>query len=138
MKFVVAFAALFVPLAPAYAADWTYLTTSTSQADVYVDAQSVRVLGPITVYRPFTVKQVWVKVDASSDKSVAYREKKLLYRFNCDGETGFLASAVTYAPSGAVMNSFSDQEYSHKYEAQIPDTVGYAIMEYACGRRSAG
>lgn len=120
----------------AVASDWRYLTSGTGGVVVKVDVESVRELPAIQIRRPFPVRQIWVQMDFSQDKSVTYREQRQLFRFNCIAETGMIASSVTYNPDGRVARSWSDEDYDFKYEPQTPDTIGYAIMEFACGRSS--
>lgn len=118
------------------AADWRHLTTSASGTVVLVDVESVRELPALGIRRPFPVMQVWIKMDFSRDKSETYREWRALYRFNCTAETSMVVSSVTYAPDGRVVKSSASEDYDFRYEQQVPDTIGYAIMEFACGRRS--
>ncbi|WP_435198965.1 surface-adhesin E family protein [Qipengyuania sp. 902] len=118
------------------ASDWRYLTSGTTGVIVKVDVESVRELPAIQIRRPFPVRQIWVLMDFSQDKSVTYRERRQLFRFNCTAETSMIASSVTYNPDGRVARSWSDEDYDFKYEPETPDTIGYTIMEFACGRRS--
>lgn len=122
--------------APARASEWKYLTSGSSGAAALVDVQSVRELPPIAINRPFKVRTLWVKMNFQYDNSVKYRETVMLYYFNCDAETSEVISSTTYNPDGRVVKSFSDRDYDFKYEPLTPDTIGYALMEFACGRRS--
>lgn len=120
----------------AIAADWRYLTSGTGGVIVHVDTDSIRELPPIEIRRPFPVRQIWVKMDYSQDKTVSYRESRALHRFNCIAETSAIASEVIYNPNGGVIRSWSKEDYDFYYEPTTPDTIGYAVMEFACGRRS--
>jgi hypothetical protein len=120
------------------AADWRYLTSSTSGTVVLVDVESARELPALAIRRPFPVMQIWVKMDFSRDKSEKYREWRALYRFNCTAETSMLVSSATYAPDGRVVKSSASEDYDFRYEQEVPDTIGYDIMEFACGRRRLG
>lgn len=120
----------------AIAADWRYLTSGNGGVIVQVDTDSIRELPPIQIQRPFPVRQIWVKMDYSQDKSVTYRESRALHRFHCDAETSTIVSEVIYNPNGGVVRSRSEEDYDFHYRPITPDTIGYAIMEFACGRRS--
>ena len=133
--FAIGFALFSVPTS-ALASDWRYLGTGTTGTIVLVDIESVRELPEIRIRRPFPVMQIWVKMDHSKDKTVAYREQKVLWRYNCTDESGMIASYVTYGSSGRVLQSDSFEDYDFRYSPATPDTMKYAIMEFACGRAS--
>jgi len=121
---------------PATAADWKYLTSSSTDTAIFVDVDSVRTLPPIPIKRPFAVRQIWVKSDHSKDASERDRESKSMHRFDCDAETMLLVSHTSYRPDGTVSDSFDKEDYEFNYKPVTPDSVGYALMEFACGRRS--
>lgn len=125
---------LFAVPSTVFASDWRYLTSGTSGVVVTVDVASVRELPAIRIQRPFPVRQIWVSMDFSKDRTVTYREKRQLQRFNCAAETSMVASNVTYGPDGRVLQSRSVEDYDFRYEPETPDTIGYAIMEFVCGR----
>ena len=118
----------------AFASDWRYLPSGTGGVVVTVDVESVRELPAIQIQRPFPVRQIWVSMDFSKDRTVTYRENRQLHRFNCTAETSMVASNVTYGPDGRVLQSRSVEDYDFRYEPETPDTIGYAIMEFVCGR----
>lgn len=120
----------------AKAADWKILDITKNGGVVFVDVGSVRELPPISIKRPFSIRVLWVKMDFSRDKSTPYRQVVQMHRFNCTDETGMISSSVAYAANGNVANSFSDEDYDFNYKPMTPDTIGYGMMEYACGRRS--
>lgn len=120
----------------ATAADWRYLATSTTQTVIYVDVSSVRDLPAIPIARPFPVRQIWSKSDHTNDATEADRETKTMHRFNCSAETMLIATTSGYRPNGTVSHSRSNEDYEFRYEPVTPDSVGYALMEFACGRRA--
>jgi hypothetical protein len=115
------------------AADWKYLSSSNGAA-LYVDVESLKELPPISVYRPFYARQLWVKAERENDTE--RRRTLSLFRVDCDGETIFQASGVTYGSDGKTKDSWNDEEFAHSYEPAIPGSLGYAVMEFACGRRA--
>jgi len=118
------------------AADWRYLATSTTETVIYVDVSSVRDLPAIPIARPFPVRQIWSKSDHTNDATEPDRETKSLHRFNCSAETMLIASTSGYRPNGTVSQSRSNEDYDFRYEPVTPDSIGYALMEFACGRRA--
>ena len=118
----------------ANAAVWKFQTSSVNGTDVYVDTESWRELPPVQIKRPFSVRQIWVKYDHSKDKTETARSKVELLRFNCTAETSALASLVSYRADGTVIKSKTWDDYDFNYEPVVPDTIGYAIMQFACGR----
>jgi hypothetical protein len=137
MKLILRFPLLCAVLigSPASAADWQYLTTSATGAVAYVDMESWKELPPVQIKRPFAVRQIWVKYDLTNDKTETARSKVQLMRFNCSAGTSALISTVSYKPDGKVLNSKTWDDYDFYYEPEVPDTIGYAIMERACGSR---
>jgi hypothetical protein len=127
--------ALFAFPTTSIAADWQLLAWGKSEAVVFVDTDSVRGLPPVEIRRPFEAIQLWVKMDFSQDRTVSYREQRQLYRVNCAAETMMIGSSVTYSANGSVVDSWSEEDYDFHYKPQTPETIGYAIMEFACGRR---
>lgn len=127
-----------ISLAPtsAMAADWRYLATSTTETVIYIDVTSVRDLPAIPISRPFPVRQIWSKSDHSNDNTEVDRETKSMHRFDCSAETMLIVSTTGYRPNGTVSNSRTNEDYSFGYKPVTPDSVGYALMEFACGRRA--
>lgn len=120
----------------AYASDWRFIASGTDGMIVFADVESAKELPAVPIRRPFPIRQIWVKMDFSKVKTVSYREQRQLMRFNCEAETGMVASNVTYAANGRVLQSWSEEDYDFKFDPETPDTVGYNIMEFACGRTS--
>lgn len=86
------------------------------------------------IKRPFAVRQIWVKYDHSADKTETAKSKVELLRFNCIAETSAQASSVSYGADGTVIKSKTWDDFDFNYEPEVPDTIGYAIMEFACGK----
>lgn len=133
-------AAILLSLIPisevACAADWKYLTSGTGGVIVTVDVESAREIPAIEIQRPFTIRQIWVRMDFSKDKSVPYREKRELFNFNCSAYTSMTVMSITYNYQNRVVKSWAQEDYYFKYEPEAPDTIGYEILEFACGRSS--
>lgn len=121
---------------PASAADWRYLATSTTETDVYVDVTSVRDVPQIPYQRTFPVRQVWSKSDHSRDTTETERETKTMHRFDCSSETMLVISTTGYRANGTVSGTTDQTDFGNKYKPVTPDSIGYAILEFACGRRA--
>jgi len=122
--------------ANAFAADWRYLVTSTTETIVYVDISSIRDLPAIPISRPFPVRQIWSKSDHSNDNTETDRETKSMHRFDCSAETMLIVSTSGYRANGTVSYSRTNDDHDFRYQPVTPDSVGYALMEFACGRRA--
>ena len=75
-----------MPTAPAYAANWVYVTISDSNAVWYYDSD--------TIQRSGNQVSVWLKIDHSRDKTVKHRESKGRYRLDCEMTTNTLLQIV--------------------------------------------
>lgn len=62
--------------------------------------------------------------------SVAYREAKVLYHFDCPNYEMKAVQYIHYRPDGTVMNS--DSFAYPRFVVAAPDTIGYAMLEAAC------
>lgn len=120
---------------PASAYNWFVIGTATDNTVVLIDLSSVRDLPSIDTYRPFPVWQAWFELNYARVKTEKHRSEKWLRRFNCEAETGMIVSSTSYNPNGSVAKSYSQEDFDFKYEPVTPDTIGFAMMEYACGRK---
>jgi len=118
---------------PAFASDWRYLATGANGVRLYVDIDSVRSLPPITVARPFPVRQVWIYWDYTDVSSRPYDSMKTLERVDCSAETSAKMSGVSYDKGGSVLTSWTEQDYAHHYKPVVPDSLDYSIMAFVCG-----
>lgn len=119
---------------PVAASSWQYLTKSDDGMIVSVDVTSLRELPGVPINRPASVRQIWVRLDLSQVKNDPAREAKQLMRYDCASETSLTVSYTEYTPRGTVLKSWSRQDYDFNYKPVIPDSIGYAMMEFACGR----
>jgi hypothetical protein len=110
-------------MAPAYAANWVYVTTSDRGSDYYYDSDTIQRSGNKVTY--------WEKVDHSRDKTVKRRESKDRYLCDCAMRTRTLLQATSYYPDGT-NEAFSYNTYEQKEHAVIPDTVGESMLEAVC------
>jgi len=77
----------------------------------------------------------WVKIDASNDRTVKYRDGKRLYSSICSEKKLKLLSATDYDSYGKVLdsNSNSDSPYSdYGYQYVTPDSMGETVLELSC------
>ncbi|MBD3733461.1 MAG: hypothetical protein IE934_12185 [Sphingopyxis sp.] len=121
---------LALMLAPgiAQAADWVYVTTSTNNADYYMDKGSVRKTS--SGYPKKEITLAWFKVDYSRDTTVSRRESKILYHFDCLAQQMGIAHWVDYDPQGKVIDSTSSSYPT--FRPAVPDTIGHSMLDQAC------
>lgn len=105
--------------------DWIEVTTSDSGSSWQVRADDVL---NTTNKNP----HVWIKVDASKDKTVQFREQKIFAWIDCNYQTVKIVSSVTYASDGAVLRSTSTPYAST--DPIVPDTVMDGVREAVCPR----
>lgn len=111
------------PIAPAYAANWVYVTTSKKFVFVYYDSDTIR--------RSGNQVTVWEKYDHSRDKTDEAREKKVLHRYDCVKRTQTLLQTTIYYPNGKNYTLVLDT-YEQKESAVTPDTVGEITLKAVC------
>lgn len=134
--FVIHAVAIVFGATPVCAAEWRYLTQADDKTIVTVDISSMRTL-PARTGRDFEVVQVWVKYDYRFNTSEKARTAVVLNKVACDRDGMFSTQKTSYLPNGSVLESLSDiADYDFKYEPVAPETIGAAIVEFACGRRS--
>lgn len=130
-KFLIA---SFLATGSAQAQEWEYLTTSDNGTVVSVDPTKVRELPPIEIRRPFPVRQIWVNWDFSKVRTQKARSGVTLSQFDCKSETMLVVSIVHYSPDGTVLKSDRESDFDFNYDPVVLGSVGYTIMEFACGR----
>jgi hypothetical protein len=112
-----------MPIAPAFAENWVYVTESSSNADWYYDSDTIRRSGnQITV---------WVKVDHSRDKTVKYRMALNRYRCDCAERTTSLLEWTDYYPDGKT-DTVTVETYRQKEVAARPGSVMEDMLEAVC------
>jgi hypothetical protein len=121
---------------PALAADWKYLTSTSTGTQILVDVSSLRQEQAVPIRRPFSVIRIWVKHDHESDKSTKDRSTVQLMSINCQNDTSMVVTSVTYSASGEVKSSRTVEDYDFRYTPDVPDTIGFSITQFACGRTS--
>ena len=119
---------------PALAQQWEYLTESATGSIYYVDVQSVNSLPAIDIQRDFTVRHIWVMVDASGDSTVKYRTSKRLSSADCSANKLATLEIIDYDARGSVIESRSSEDFSFNYRYVAPGTTGASILDFLCGR----
>lgn len=112
-----------MPIAPAYAANWVYVTTSDVGSNYYYDSDTIQRFGNQVTY--------WEMVDHSRDKTVKARESKDRYRCDCAERTRTLLQATSYYRNGT-SETFTWDAYEQTEAAVIPGSVGEAMLEAVC------
>lgn len=116
-------AALVIAAAPAFAANWVYVNTSTDNADNYYDAD--------TLQRSGEVVTVWQQTDHSRDKTVKYRSSKLLKRFYCSRRLSVIVSIIDWYPNGETKR-FDYPTYRQEETVIAPDTNDEEMLKAVC------
>ena len=112
-----------MPAAPAYAANWVYVTTDPDNTVYYYDFDTIQRSGNQVTF--------WQKADHSRDKTVKQRETRTRYRYDCAMRTHTLLQLTFYYPDGN-NQTFIWNTYEQKTREIIPDTSGEAILETVC------
>lgn len=121
---------------PANAAEWRYLAEASDKTVVSVDIATIKTLPPETG-RDFQIVQLWGQHDYTLNKSEKARKAVMLARVTCDRDGLFTVKITKYLADGSLLDTWSDMDdYDFKYKPFTPDTLGYAIVEFACGRHS--
>lgn len=108
-------------------AEWISIGTDTDG--------SVWMMDPTTVSDSGGRVHVWVKIDASNNRRVKYRESKNLYSSICSSKKIKLLSFAEYDSYGRLINSqsYSDSTYSdYGYSYVIPESTGATVLEISC------
>jgi hypothetical protein len=112
-----------MPTAPAYAANWVYVTKSTNNAVWYYDSE--------TTQRSGNQVTAWVKVDFSRVKTEKARESKFRVRYDCGERTSTLLNETTYYPDGKI-DTFTWRTYEQEEDAVTPDTTNETLLAAVC------
>ena len=112
-----------MPIAPAYAANWVYVTTNDAGTDSYYDSD--------TIQRSGNQVTAWIKGDHSGDKTVKWRGSKFKVRFDCAMRTRALLQATIYYPDGK-NETVTWNTYEQEERAVTPDTAGEVEFEAVC------
>lgn len=119
MKKITLVAALLALSVQTYATNWVKMTTTSQGSVYYLDLDSISSEGDYVT--------AWIKVDARSDKSVAHRESKVLWKVDCVNRRLNLKGFTKYAPDGSVLES---QSFTYtSWSDVIPETTG--AQQYA-------
>jgi len=123
INLLTAVAAITMAAAPAFAADWIYVTTDVNGAVIYYDAD--------TIQRSGDQITVWRKWDHSRDKTVKERETKSRSRYDCAERTITLLTYINYFPDGKVETD-TYPTYRQTAVPVIPETVGEEMLNAVC------
>ena len=111
-------------------ADWSHVWGN-DVLDAYVEPDSIRMKGnKVVAQAMFDFKK------PSEFLGNEFRSTVNVYEFDCENERLKALESVWYAESkgeGAIVDSSS---LTYKWNRAIPATPGYALMQYACERKS--
>ena len=110
----------------AFAQENTWVEVATS------DAGTVWKVREKDLYSTSKNPKVWFLLDYSKNRSVKYRQSKVLISFNFDAQTFQNLSIIDYNAGGEVVNSRSHQQNTYLYEPIAPDTVLESAMLAVC------
>jgi TPR repeat protein len=100
-----------------------YYATAPTLSDYYYDTETIRRYDDGDV-------DVWIKRDASKDKTVSFRTSRSKVRLGCSSETTGLLSIVVYRANGTVIDSVSQPDPD--MEPVIPGSVGQTLFDIMC------
>ena len=107
----------------AIAEDLVYYATDATGTTYHIDADSIR-------RHDYLYVDVWIKLDASKDKTVSYRTARDKLRINCSDETFGLLSINHYRPDGTVTDS---RDYKNpEMSSIIPGTAVKELFKILC------
>lgn len=112
----------------AMAANWVEVSSAVSGAVWSVDADSVKAVDD--GYKK-NVRKAWIKIDYSKVTSQPAREAKVLFFFDCVGETAKSATWLEYKADGTVLRNITSSYPT--YEVVVPETVLSDTMNAICG-----
>jgi hypothetical protein len=119
---LIAAVTLVLAAAPAFAANWVYVTESESNAVFHYDND--------TIQRSGNQVTAWVMGDHSRDKTVKKRETKDRIRYNCAQKTLTVLQQIKY-PDGR-SETLIVKPYEQEEFAVPPDSVADAMLEAVC------
>ena len=102
--------------------NWIYLGPDSNGSDYSIDQDSISSEdGRI---------EFWSKIDASSDSTVKYREKKTLARIDCKKKRLGTIYSVIYYPNGS-SESYGPFDYA-TLSPIVPGSMGEWMEEFVC------
>jgi hypothetical protein len=119
---------------------WFALTLSSSAAKAEwtevgrAGSGSVWLMDPDRITVHGNRVHAWVKIDASKDRSVNYRDGLRLYSSICSSKKIKLLSASDYDSYGKVIksNDYSESYSDLGYRYVTPDSMGETILDISC------
>lgn len=111
--------------APANAAQWEYVTTSSSGALVYFDASNLKQEGDVIT--------TWMKSDYSRVKSEPLRSMLSHVSIRCADRESGTSAWVKYNAAGGVAASWAALNGWVSYQAIIPESVMEIVHDRLCG-----
>lgn len=115
----------------AYAADWEYLTTSTSDTDIYVDKSFYK------YDQNKKTSNIWVKAEKKNPVNGEYYVlERSLSQFSCSGKSTRDLAYAKYNEQGKVM--YSDTTPEKNFATIFPDTISERLWHVACDTRGKG
>lgn len=107
-------------------AEWTRVATDATGSVWLMDS------GRITTESNHV--HAWVKIDASKDSSVTYRQSLRLYSSICSSKKMKLLSAANYDSYGKLIqsNDYPDYYSDVGYKYVTPDSMGETVLEISC------
>ena len=83
-------------------------------------------------------RQGWIIIDASKDKTAAYREERLLYQVDCETTAALELSKATYGKEGQNLTGESVAPEKVKAQYWPPNTFGAKVVNFICDPRFDG
>ena len=127
LRLIASLAALLAVSSAANATEWTYVTVDSIGSEIYIDPSSVRnASSPIETYLT-----AWFNVDQSKNEAKRAKNIKQLIAIKCDEYKLGLMQSISYDAAKQIIDS-EVFEYPN-WRSAVPDSVGYDMLQAACG-----
>jgi hypothetical protein len=120
--------ALLIPIAtlanPTVSNEWTYFKTTPSGTRIYARTADINAGRPGD-----RAARLWTRQDSSRDRTVSYREARVLYSVNCVAESYTAVSYAFYKADGSVNSVRGD---SSDTDFAVPGSIMADILGVLC------
>ncbi len=123
MKYLLTLVVMMI--SPAWA-EWTYVTSSESGGDRFIDVETIRKEG--------NLRRVWQLINFEKPNQYGWNSQRGRIEIDCKNETVQVLSSVAFAEKFASGKSlFETRKLDHEGPSDIPpDSVMWSIKEKVC------
>jgi hypothetical protein len=115
---------------PAGPDDWLMVDTTTTGTKVFARTMDINAGRPAD-----RAARIWVKTDASRDKTVIFRESKVLYSVDCPAGEYTAVTYAFYLPDGSVRTNRA--EANERSSFAVPGSIMSDIIQALCAAPSS-